>query len=136
MLYKWPQGKVLRTILLLLAVLLAGDLGFSSYGQYVAFVDAGSNWGANWSQVAICGILGLLALIALVGGAVAVGFKARSAQFIIEVEQEMARVTWPTGSEIRRLTVVIAIMATILAVMVFLVDLVNQGLLDSLLGRS
>jgi preprotein translocase SecE subunit len=70
----------------------------------------------------------------LVGGIVAVGFHPRADQFLIEVEQEMGRVTWPATNEVWRFTIVIAIMTTLLAALVFVVDLVNKTALDYIIG--
>jgi preprotein translocase SecE subunit len=66
------------------------------------------------------------AAVAFFGGIAAVGFVARSADFLIEVESEMVKVTWPTRPEVVRATVMISVMTVILAVLIFVIDILNK----------
>jgi preprotein translocase SecE subunit len=67
----------------------------------------------------------VLALTTLIAGIVAVGFHPRAVDFLIEVEQEMVKVEWPTRSTLVRSTIIIFIATALLAALIFLVDLVN-----------
>jgi len=135
--YKWPQGRVIRTICMVVALIIAADLAFNgargNIGAY--FGKAGSQ--ASLPQLIVGIIYGVLALVALVGGLVAIGFKPASVDFLIEVEQEMGRVTWPTWSELVRSTAVIAVMIVTLAIGIFVVDWFNlRVLFEALYGSK
>lgn len=131
--YRWPQGRVIRVVSFALLLLIAGDLAFHAWAHTRAYLRAD----AAWQPLTYAIIYGVLALVVLIGGAIAVGFKPRTAQFLIEVEQEMTRVTWPKSNEIVRATVLIAIMTVVLAVFIFAVDLVNIWLInDVILDRG
>jgi preprotein translocase SecE subunit len=129
--YKWPQGKVIRTVCALLAALIAIDLGWN--GAASQLVPYFSDEQGQWRQLAVGGFFAVLALVALVGGLIAVGFYKKSVDFLIEVEQEMARVTWPNGRDLMRSTVFIALMIVTLSAGILLVDFVNKNILDQLL---
>ncbi len=124
--YKWPQGKVIRTIGALLALVIAADLGWAAQGRLGDFFADGSG---DWHNTAVGAIYALSALTALIGGFIAVGFHPRSVDFLIEVEQEMTRVTWPTGRDLARSTMFIALMIVVLAAGILAVDYVNRSLL-------
>jgi preprotein translocase subunit SecE len=129
--YKWPQGRVIRTIGLVLAIVIAADFGWNgAHAQIEAYKQ-----GANIRPLIVGGIYGLLALSSLIVGLVAIGFKKVSVEFLIDVEQEMLRVTWPTSSELIRATVVIAVMIVVMGVAIFAVDWFNlQVLFKALYG--
>jgi preprotein translocase SecE subunit len=135
MLYRWPQGRVIRTIFVVLAVAIAVDLVWQGVlGQYAA-------WQREGTTTALAGaiVFGLLAAVVFFGGIAAIGFVPKTATFFIEVEQEMAKVTWPGRTEIVRATIMITIMTIILATFIFLVDaLLKAGVYDGLfqLGRG
>ncbi len=123
MLYRWPQGRIIRTITIVIAVLIAFDLGRSSYEQWSGYI------GDRAVPFLIYGILlGVLALGVLISGIALAGFHPRSAQFLIDVEREMVKVDWPNRQNVLRSTVVIAIMTVILSVFIFLVDIMNKAL--------
>ncbi|MDA3959298.1 MAG: preprotein translocase subunit SecE [Planctomycetota bacterium] len=135
MLYRWPQGRVIRTIFLVLSIAIAVDLGWKgAWAQYVAY--------DNQQQItSLVGaiIFGVLAAVSFFGGIAAIGFVPKTAQFMIEVEQEMARVTWPGRPEVVRATIIITIMTIVLALIIFLVDLtLSKAVMDGLfsLGKG
>jgi preprotein translocase SecE subunit len=133
--YKWPQGKVIRTICALLALVIAVDLGYSgAWGQLGAIVEQGSLQAATWRQLVVGGIYAAASLTMLIGGFIAVGFHKKAVDFLIEVEQEMTRVTWPSGRELVRATIFIAIMIVVLAGGIVAVDIVNRSLLKLIFG--
>ena len=135
MLYRWPQGRVLRTIFVVLAVAIAVDLVWHGVlGQYEAYSRDGHT-------TALVGtiLFGVLAAVVFIGGIAAIGFVPKTAGFLIEVEREMAQVTWPGRSDIVRATIMITIMTVILAAFIFVIDyLLKMGVYDGLfqLGRG
>jgi preprotein translocase subunit SecE len=133
--YKWPQGKVIRMALLIIAVIAAVDCGLQCWGTTIAYLE--NPEAATWQQIPVAAIMGVLALGFLIGGIVAVGFLPKTVQWLIEVEQEMLKVTWPAQNEVVRSTIIIAIMTLILAAVIFLVDWLNiQVVVNLILRRS
>ncbi len=132
--YKWPQGRLIRVIAMIVALVIAADLAFTgSWAQIDTYLNSDA---ATIRQLVLGSIFGVLALVVLIGGIAAAGFVPKSADFLIEVEQEMARVTWPTGPDLIRSTIVIAVMIVFLGVGIFAVDWVNLHLLDYLLQNK
>ena len=77
------------------------------------------------------GILGVLGAVILIGGVAMIGFVPKAAQFLIEVEQEMSKVTWPSRADLIRSTILIALLSVILALLIAGVDLLNYWLVYS-----
>ena len=129
MLYRWPQGRIIRVIAMILVALVAFDFGRETWGSYKAIFGPTAT-SVGISTWIIFGVLSTLTVGVAGVGLYLIGFHPKSAQFLIEVEGEMGRVTWPTRSELMRLTVVIAILALILTGIIFAVDLLNRFLKD------
>lgn len=125
MLYRWPQGRIMRVIVLVAVLLMALDLGLHAWGQYNAWATATDRDATNLIYM---GLLGGFGAIVLVYGVLAVAVLPKPAQFLIEVEQEMARVTWPSRTDLIRSTILIALLSVILAVIIAIVDLFNYWL--------
>jgi len=51
-------------------------------------------------------------------------------KFILEVRQEMAKVSWPTRSELKGTTIIVIVITVILSVFIWLADKVLEGLLN------
>ena len=119
MLYRWPQGRIIRTLSLVLTVVIAAHLGYAS--GYQQFVTYGTNDSVKTLIIAI--FASVLALVILGAGIALVGFMPKSSQFLIDVEKEMAKVTWPGRSEIIRSSIAIAIVTVVLSLLIFVVDL-------------
>lgn len=135
MFHLWPQGRIVRIAVLVLALLAAIDLGYT--GAYAAFSAYGAEslGGAGGMRQLALGILyAVLALAALVVGFVAAGPHRRAVQFLIEVQEEMHRVTWPKPGELWRSTLLVAVAIACLAGLVFLTDLGLFHLLQALKG--
>ncbi len=110
-------------ICLLLLGLVVADLAWNGvYGQYGTWT---SLQGESVQPLVLMLVFGVVSAGLLVGGVVAIGFHPTSARFLIEVEQEMVRVTWPPRSDVVRLTILIAVMAVILAGVIYCVDWFN-----------
>jgi preprotein translocase SecE subunit len=67
----------------------------------------------------------VLALAAFLAGLILIGFRPKTVDFLIEVEQEMVRVEWPTMNVLIRSTLIIAVAIVVLAVLILGVDSVN-----------
>jgi preprotein translocase SecE subunit len=122
MLYRWPQGRIIRTVLFVIIALVTLDLGWGgAWSNYLVWAEQPDAGAALVNAI----VLGLIALVIAVGGVIAVGFHPKSAQFLIEVEQEMAKVVWPARSELIRFTVIIAVIAIVLSVVIAVIDFLN-----------
>jgi len=126
--YKWPQGRVIRTIALILALLVAGDLAWNgASGELNVYFDGAE---AGKLKHLILGLFHVaLALGVLITAVVLVGFRQQTVDFLIEVEQEMQKVEWPKGNVLMRATSVIAIAVVVLSVLILGVDAVAQPLI-------
>ena len=52
------------------------------------------------------------------------GMKTSPAQFVRQVKQEIAKITWPTRSETVQGTITVIVMSVMLASFLFLIDLI------------
>lgn len=121
--YKWPQGRIIRIICLVLTALVTFDLAYNgAYGPLTA--------GEGTKQFVVGVIFCVLAFAALITGLVAAGFHHRAVDFLIEVEQEMVRVEWPATNVLIRSTLIIAVAIAVMAVVILGVDLVNFEFLE------
>ena len=127
--YKWPQGKIVRMIVLVVAVLVAIDLGWGAYGEFSAGL-MGEGEAIVWSRVIKLSLFVIVGLGVLIYGLSSALFSERNASFLIEVEQEAAKVTLPSRQELVRSTIIIAIGTVIMSVVLLLVDLINGKILD------
>ena len=127
--YKWPQGRVIRTICLILALVVAADLGYTgAYSKIAATLEPGHQ-DAQLRQLVLGIVFAVAAFGALIGGLIAAGFHPKSVDFLIEVEQEMVKVEWPQPNTLVRSTVVIAVAMCLLAAVILGVDALNHWLL-------
>jgi preprotein translocase SecE subunit len=123
MFYQWPQGRIVRICVMVLGALIAADMGYN--GAYAAFATYGGDAaGSGATRQLILGITyGVLALVSLLAGLIAAGPHQKAVQFLIEVQDEMTKVTWPKGGELWRSTLVVGVAITIIAGLVWLSDL-------------
>ncbi len=120
--YKWPQGRVIRTICLILALVVAADLGYTgAYSKITASVGDSSQ--AHLRQLVLGIFFAVASASALISGLVLAGFKHSSVDFLIEVELEMVKVEWPKPNTLVRSTLVIAVAIAILGGVIFMTDL-------------
>ena len=119
MFHLWPQGRIVRICVMVLGALIATDLGYAgAYGALAGYSDTGAT-----RQLILGIVYGVLALAALCAGLIAAGPHRVAVQFLIEVEDEMTKVTWPKMSELWRSTLVVALGIAVIAGIVFLTDL-------------
>jgi preprotein translocase SecE subunit len=132
--YKWPQGRVIRTICLLLLAAIAVDFGCEAWGHLYVWLNPTLETSPVRQLILGC-LSGTLGLAVLLGGLVAVGFHHRAVDFLIEVEQEMVRVTWPPTRALINSTIWIAVMIAILALFILAIDtLVYNYVISKFLG--
>lgn len=121
--YKWPQGRIVRIVCLVLTALVTFDLAYNgAYGPLTA--------GEGTKQLVIGIVFCVLAFAAMVAGLVTAGFHSKTVDFLIEVEQEMVRVEWPKTNVLIRSTLIIAVAIAVMAVFILGVDYVNLHFLD------
>ena len=121
--YKWPQGRVIRIICLVLTALVTFDLAYNgAYGPLSV--------GETTQQLIIGVFFCVLALAAFLTGLILIGFRPQTVDFLIEVEQEMVRVEWPTMNVLIRSTLIIAVAIAVMAVLILGVDAVNLKFLE------
>lgn len=127
--YKWPQGRLVRSVSILLTFLIAIDLGYhGAYGPLSVYLEGGT--GAIAKNLAVGIFFCVLALAALITGLVAAGFHQRAVDFLIEVEEEMVKVEWPKGGALVKSTLIIAVAIVIMAILILGVDYININFLD------
>ena len=129
--YKWPQGRVIRIICLVLTALVTFDLSYNgAYGPLAFAIDPLSPVDKTTSQLIIGIFFCVLAAAAFFAGLVLIGFRHQTVDFLIEVEQEMVRVEWPTTNVLVRSTLVIAVAIAVMAVLILGVDAINLKFLE------
>ncbi len=120
--YKWPQGRVIRTIGFILAALICADLAYNGgYGRFAAYQSA-TEAAAGTRQLILAAIFGALTAAAALVAVIGIGFHRKAVDFLIEVEQEMTKVEWPKWDSLWRSTLIIAVAVVILAMVIFGID--------------
>lgn len=120
--YKWPQGRVIRTIGFLLALLICVDLAYNgAWGRFAAYQSA-TEASAGTRQLILAAIFGVFTVAAAVAALVGIGFHKKAVDFLIEVEQEMVKVEWPKWDSLWRSTLIIAVAVAVLAAVIFGID--------------
>lgn len=61
--------------------------------------------------------------------------KTTPAQFVRQTKQEIAKITWPTRSETMQGAITVIIMSVIIALFLFLIDLIFAGAIRLLLDK-
>jgi preprotein translocase SecE subunit len=119
---------------MIIVALVAFDFGIAAWGQWRSILDTP---GAVplMTKVSL-GVLVVLTAAVGIGGFIMVGLYHKSAQFLIEVEGEMGKVTWPAKHELIRLTIAICVISLLLTASIFLVDWLILGLKNLLFYHS
>lgn len=60
--------------------------------------------------------------------------KTTPAQFIRQVKQEVSKIVWPTRKEAMQGTILVGIMSILIALFLFVVDLVFAGIVRWIIG--
>jgi preprotein translocase SecE subunit len=126
--YKRGQGSWAR----LSAYVFGGALiVFGAFRLYASINRPGEHVYANVPVLGALSAFKIIALtVALLGllGLHLVLNKPRSVDLMIETEQEMRRVQWPAGKAVWNATLVVAFVSLLLAVVMWLLDLVLRQL--------
>ena len=128
--YKRNQGRMVRQVTCL-AIWLTCFLG--SWRFYETFlIDA--NFGAGWQATSLKWFIPLVMF--LIG--VWVGYRLvnwpRFADFLISVEAEMNKVSWPSRGELFRASMVVIVVIFLLTAILFTYDLVLKYIISWFLG--
>jgi preprotein translocase SecE subunit len=121
MLYEWPKGRILRTVLLVVTLAIAVDFGRSAWGSLYPALSGSPNAPALVTQV-WGWIFAAIAVVVFAIGFYLIGFRPSTAKYLIEVEAEVTKVTWPKHREIVRSTAIIAILTAAMGVAIWLID--------------
>jgi preprotein translocase SecE subunit len=131
--YKWPQGRVIRTVCLILTLMISADLAWNgAWGPFSVYFGLGGNAApaGGHQQLALGLFFSLLSLGVIIAGLTAIGFAHPAVDFLIEVEQEMVRVEWPKLDVLIRSTLIIAVAIALLSCLILVVDLGAHHLLQ------
>jgi preprotein translocase subunit SecE len=113
--YKKTQGRPTRQIALVVAVACLSWVLISVIGLFVR-----RQVGIGW--LAICCAAVLVAGVA----SVRLLNRPRWADFLISVQAEIDKVTWPSKAEVRKATTVVLVLLTLMAGVIFVFDAVWQ----------
>jgi preprotein translocase SecE subunit len=128
--YKWPQGRVIRIVCLILILLIAGDLGYNgAYANLAVGLGANSEGGDHVQKLAFGGLFAAVTLGLVIAGLVVVGFHQRAVDFLINVEHEMKLVEWPPLNSLLYSTLIIAITMAVVGGLIMGVDFVVHKVL-------
>lgn len=121
--YKPNQGRIVRQFTVL-AIWIVVALG--TWSLYSTL-----SGGADSNNAIAVGVPTALLL-----GGLWIGYRLinwpRFADFLIAVEAEMKKVTWPSKDEVKRASVVVILTILILAVSLFLFDIIWKAIFDAL----
>lgn len=119
-LYKWSQGRVTRQVTFAALVLIVG-IGAWQLSQVITGLAAGEASGPD------LGVMRFAVPGALMAAGLWFCFRIvnlpRFAEFLIAVEAEMAKVSWPTATEVFRSSVVVIFLIFALAFLLAAFDL-------------
>ena len=117
--YKWNQGRVTRQVTFGALALLVG-IGAWQLAQVIIGMASGEASGPD------LGVLRFLLPASLLAAGLWLCFRIvnipRFAEFLIAVEAEMAKVSWPTGQEVFRSSVVVIFLIFALAALLAAFD--------------
>ena len=113
--YKKNQGRPARQIALCVVVACLSWLSIE-----VAALFVRRQVGIQWLGMCVA----LIAVVAWVSAVIL--NRPRWADFLISVQAEIDKVTWPSSQEVRRATVVVLVLIGSMAVVIFCFDLVWQ----------
>ena len=127
--FKKGQGKVARVSAYILLGLL---ILFGAYRLHATFNVPGE--GVLVDRVPVVGSITVMKLIAL--GAFLVGMlllhmtlnRAATANLLIDTEQEMRKVSWPSWSEVKNATLIVVIVTFVMGISLFGFDRALQAL--------
>ena len=127
--YKANQGRIVRQVTVV-AIGLIVSLGV--WRLYATLDGSSSSIDDSVTRTAIT--VGVPAVILLAGLWICYRLVnwPRFADFLIAVEAEMKKVTWPSRDEVKRASIVVIVTIAVLAISLFLFDVVWQTFFNAL----
>jgi preprotein translocase subunit SecE len=122
--YKWSQGKVARQITFASLV-----IGVALGCWRLSSTQIGAGFGREYGiPIALCAI-GAWASFRIVN-------IPRFAEFLISVENEMNKVSWPSKPELFRASMVVIVVIFLLTAILFSYDIILKSFISWLLGTN
>lgn len=123
--YKRKQGRVARQVTFISLVIVAAAGAWSLHGSLEGIGGESAVRSAGPISIAVFGLLcwASYRLIQL----------PKFAEFLISVEQEMNKVSWPARGELWRASVVVMLTIFVLAGLLFAYDLVWQQIIEGIM---
>jgi preprotein translocase subunit SecE len=129
--YKKTQGRPARQIALCVAVVClswllvqTGALIRPLLKTFFDFVGVGAAIGWLFFCLVLVGLSGVIAFALL--------NRPRWADFLISVQAEIDKVTWPSKAEVKKATIVVLLLLVSMAVVIFLFDVLWQWVFKTL----
>jgi preprotein translocase subunit SecE len=126
-LYKRTQGKMTRQLTCIAVWVAAALLAYRVYVFRSSLVKLTGDWGTSSVYLGY-GVPVVILLVGLWLGYRIVNY-APFADFLIAVEAEMSKVSWPTQQQMTRASAVVIILILGLTIIVFVYDIVLRYLL-------
>jgi preprotein translocase subunit SecE len=113
--YKKTQGRPTRQIALCVVIASLSWLLIQVASMFVR-----RQVGIGWLSIciAVVGLAGLVSVVLL--------NRPRWADFLISVQAEIDKVTWPSKSEVHKATIVVLVLLVSMAIVIFMFDLIWQ----------
>lgn len=126
--YKAKQGRVARQVTFIALALVVAAGAWALKGSLDASENArvASSSGAIALGVALAGFWAAFRLIQL----------PKFAEFLIDVEHEMNKVSWPSRGELWKASLVVILTIFVLAAVLFAYDILWKAILDLVFGLA
>ena len=134
--YKRSQGRIARQVTFAALAIIVALAAWSLHNFYAGRVQlATSETGAVTAESGWLGtvVVPLVVLLAGLWTSFRIVQMPNFADFLISVEAEMSKVSWPTWSELFRASLVVIVMIFVLAAILFAYDLFWRFLLEDVL---
>lgn len=125
--YKPNQGRIVRQLTALAVWVIVAMGCWRLYG----FLRANSGDWADWAVPLVWSVPGVLLAAGLWFGYRVVNWP-RFADFLVAVEAEMNKVTWPSKDELIRASIVVMFTIFFLAIALFFFDIVWQSVFEAI----
>ena len=117
--YKPGQGKVARGVAYVLGVLL---VVFGAFRLYATINVPGNEWAENVPVIGSVSIYNTIAFVTCLLGVLGLHLvlnRPGAVDMLIDTEQEMKKVSWPSRREVQNATIVVALVTFTMAMLLF-----------------
>jgi preprotein translocase subunit SecE len=118
--YKRSQGRIARQASFA-ALAISAALGFYSFASFLTSLDSWVKWTGGQAEIVAWTVSALLT-----AACCWIAFRLvnwpRFADFLIAVEAEMAKVSWPSRKELIRSSIVVLVNMVVLAALLWIFD--------------